>query len=441
MPPITPPPHPPMSNLELFIHVACAIVVIVFMARLVGSLMVYIKQPRVVGEMIAGVLLGPTLFSTLVPEVTNYLFADTKPMIYVLGNIGLSFYMFLVGIDIDFGKVDKLLRKQSLLLCTVATTIPFAMGGLAAYMYYGKLAIPGTSMTVFMIFLGTALSIMAFPMLARILDEKKLIQTKIGTLAMLSASGQDVITWILLAFIISLAKTGTFVGGIITLVGAIIFIGISFIIAKPLLQKMANNINKRGAMTQTHFAVVIVTLLLAAIITDKIGLYSVFGGFIIGLAMPREKLLIQEIKLKLTDIMVVFLLPLFFAFSGLKTNFLKLFGPEYLVPSLVILAFAFACKYIPVLFSMKLTGYSWRESSAIGGLMTARGLMELIVATIGLENKIIDENTFSILVLIAVTTTLAAMPIYNLSLKNHQPTDTLDEQMADKQNDALNMAR
>ncbi len=441
MPQIIPPTNPPMANLELFVHVACAIVVIIIMARLVGSFMVYIKQPRVVGEMIAGVLLGPTLFSTIMPDVTNYLFADTKPMIYILGNIGLSFYMFLVGIDIDFGKVDKLLKKQSTLLIIVATVIPFALGGLAAWMYFDQLAISGTSLMVFMIFLGTALSIMAFPMLARILDEKKLLQTKIGTLAMLSASGQDVITWILLAFIISLAKTGNFGAGIFTLIGAVVFIAVAFLIAKPLLQKMANNIDKKGAMTQTHFAVIVVTLMICAIITDKIGLYSVFGGFIIGLAMPREKILISEIKLKLTDIMVVFLLPLFFAFSGLKTNFLKLFAPEYLVPSLVILAFAFGCKYIPVLLSMKWTGYSWRESSAIGGLMTARGLMELIVATIGLENKIIDENTFSILVLIAVTTTLAAMPIYNWSLKNHPPEDPVDNQMADPNNEALNMAR
>lgn len=427
-------------NLDLFVHVASAIVVIIIMARLVGSLMVYLKQPRVVGEMIAGVLLGPTVFSTLTPEITDFLFKDTKPMIYMLGNIGLSFYMFLVGVDIDFGKVDKKLRNQSTLLIIIATAIPFAMGALAAWMYGDKLGMPDKAPIVLTIFMGTALSIMAFPMLARILDEKKLIQTKIGTLAMLSASGQDVITWILLAFITSLAQTGDFGAGVVTLIGAVLFIGAAFFIAKPLLQKMANSINKKGSMSQTHFAVVMATLMISAVITDKIGLYSVFGGFILGLAMPREKLLISEIKLKLTDIMVVFLLPLFFAFSGLKTNFLNLFAPELLVPSLVIVAFAFACKYIPVLFSMKLTGYSWSESSAIGGLMTARGLMELIVGTIGLEYGIISQNTFSILVLIAVTTTLSAMPIYNLSLKNHKPTDALDEQMADKQNDALNMA-
>ncbi|WP_428229098.1 cation:proton antiporter [Flavobacterium sp.] len=432
--------NPQITNLELFIHVACAIVVIIIMARVVGSLMVYIKQPRVVGEMIAGILLGPTFLSTIFPDFTNYLFDDTKSTIYILGNIGLSIYMFLVGIEIDFRKVDKLLKKQSWILCIVATVIPFGVGGLVSWMYFDQLAIFGTTEMIFMIFMGTALSIMAFPMLARILDEKKIIKTKLGTLALLSASGQDVITWILLAFIISLAKTGSFKSGIITLVGAVIFVGFAFFIARPLLKKMARNINKKGIVNQTHFSIVIVTLLISAIITDKIGLYSVFGGFIIGLAMPREDLLINEVKVKLTDLTVVFLLPLFFAFSGLKTNFLKLFAPEFLIPSLVIVLLAFACKYIPVLLSMKITGYSWRESSAIGGLMTARGLMELIVASIGLEYEIIDQNTFSILVLIAVSTTLTAMPIYNLSLKKHKTNDKIAKQIENKKDKVLEIA-
>jgi Kef-type K+ transport system membrane component KefB len=406
-----------MTNLELFIHVACAMAVIIFMARLVGSMMVYINQPRVVGEMIAGVLLGPTLFSTILPEVTTYLFADTKPIIYFVGNLGLSFYMFMVGMDIDFSKVDKSIRKQATILSTVATIIPFLMGCLAAYMFYDQLALPNISFLVFAIFLGTALSIMAFPMLARILDEKKLIQTKLGSLALLSASGQDVVTWILLAFISSLAATGLFTKGFFTLGGAIVFIFIIFLVAKPLLSILVKDIQKKGELNQTHFAIIIISVLLAAIITDKIGLYSVFGGFIFGLAIPREKILIDTLKNKIQDIVVVMLLPLFFAFSGLKTNFLQIFTASMIVPTIVIVLFAFACKYIPVLFTMKFSGYSWRESSATAGLMNARGLMELIVASIGLEYNIIDANTFSILVLIAVTTTLAAMPIYNWSMK------------------------
>lgn len=409
-----------MSNLDLFIHFACAMLVIIICARLLGSMMVYIKQPRVVGEMIAGVLLGPTLLSTILPEATNFLFADTKPMIYIVGNIGLTFYMFIVGMDIDFSKVDKSIRKQASILSVAATIVPFMVGLLAAYLFYEKLALPSVSFLVFGIFLGTALSIMAFPMLARILDEKNLIQTKLGSLALLSASGQDVVTWILLAFISSLAVTNSFGRGFITLIGAVFFIFIVFIAIKPLLAKLANSIKKNGELNQTGFAMIIVTVLVCAIITDKVGLYSVFGGFILGLAVPREKILIDSLKLRLQDIVIVMLLPLFFAFSGLKTNFLTIFSAKLIVPTLVILIFAFACKFIPVFFTMKFSGYSNRESSATAGLMNARGLMELIVASIGLEYNIIDGNTYSILVLIAVTSTLAAMPIYNWSMKGQQ---------------------
>jgi len=405
-----------MSNLDLFVHTACAIAVIVIVARLLGSFMNYIGQPRVVGEMIAGVLLGPTLLSSVFPAFTGYLFKDTQVEIYILGNIGLSFYMFLVGMDIDFSTVDKTLRKQAGVLSVVATVIPFGTGMFSAYIFYDVLCLPGIPLFSFMFFTGTAFSIMAFPMLARILDEKNLIRTKLGSLSLLSASIQDVATWIMLAFVTAIASTGELKNGLVTLCGALAFVVLVFFIGKPLLKIVGNKVQKQGKITQNQFALVLICLLAAAIITDKVGLYSVFGGFILGLAMPRTSVFQVEIRSKLQDIMVVFFLPLFFAFSGLKTNFLVLFSTNLLVPCLVVLGLSIASKYVPVIFSMKACGYTWRQSSAMGGLITARGLMELIVANIGLDYKIIDQNMYSILVLIAVITTLGALPIYNLSL-------------------------
>ncbi len=405
-----------MSNLESFVHTACAIIVIIMVARLMGSFMICIKQPRVVGEMIAGVLLGPTLFSAILPDVSSYLFKDTQPFIYVLGNFGLSLYMLLVGMEIDFSKVTDKIKKQAWILSAVATIIPFFTGCFSAWIFFDQLSLPGVKLTTFMLFMGTAFSIMAFPMLARILDEKKMIKTSIGSLTLLSSSIQDVLTWILLAFITAIASTGNPMNGFITLGGAFVFIVLTFYVGKPLLLKLGKKVDSSGTMNQNQFAVIIVTLLVAAIITDKIGLYCVFGGFILGLAMPRGEVFQNEVKTKLQDVTVVFLLPLFFAFSGLKTNFLVLFSTDLLMPCLVILLLSIASKYLPVLFGMRAIGYNWRESSAIGGLINARGLMELIIANIGLDYKIIDSNTYSILVLIAVITTLGAMPIYNLSL-------------------------
>ncbi|MFL5763908.1 MAG: cation:proton antiporter [Bacteroidia bacterium] len=405
-----------MSNLEIFVHTACAMVVIIVTARSVGTVMVRLKQPRVVGEMIAGVILGPTFFSTAFPEIAGYLFKDTQTNIYILGNLGLSLYMFLVGADIDLSNVDKSIRKQAAWLSVVAVIIPFAAGGFCAWTFYEKLCLPGIPLPVFMLFTGTAFSIMAFPMLARILDEQNLIQTRFGSLALLSSSIQDVVTWILLAFVIAVASTGTTTGGLITLGGALIFIGIVMIRMKPLFKKIGTQVQEKGSMTQGQFAVLVVALLIAAIITDKVGLYSVFGGFILGLAMPRDPMFQKELKSKMMDITIVMILPLFFAFSGLKTNFLQLAGAEMFVPCLVILGLSIISKYLPILLTMKACGYSWREASAIGGLCNARGLMELIVANIGLDYKIIDVNMYSIMILIAVITTLGGMPIYNASL-------------------------
>jgi Kef-type K+ transport system membrane component KefB len=185
---------------------------------------------------------------------------------------------------------------------------------------------------------------------------------------------------------------------------------------KPLFKKMGTNVQKAGKLSANQFAILVVCLLLAAIATDKVGLYSVFGGFIMGLAMPRDPVFQSELKAKLMDVVIVMILPMFFAFSGLKTNFLQLCSTELLAPCLIILLLSILSKYVPILLTMKACNYSWREASAIAGLCNARGLMELIVANIGLDYKIIDVNMYSIMILIAVVTTLGGMPIYNLSL-------------------------
>jgi Kef-type K+ transport system membrane component KefB len=189
------------------------------------------------------------------------------------------------------------------------------------------------------------------------------------------------------------------------------------LIAKPLLKIIGKRTQKSGSLNQQDFAIVVISLLAAALITDKLGLYSVFGGFILGLAMPRDPAFVKDLNYKLKDITVAILLPLFFTFSGLNANMLVLGNLTNFIPTLMIVAFAFFSKYGSATIAMKFSGYSWREASAIGGLTNARGLMELIVANIGLSYSVITKDLFSILVLIAILTTLCAMPIYNLSMK------------------------
>ena len=267
------------------------------------------------------------------------------------------------------------------------------------------------------IFLGTALAITAFPMLARILQERNIVNSRIGALSLLSASIQDVISWILLGLVTVMCTTKEYSAIVIMVVGATGLILVLFYLVRPLLRKVAVRVHAFEDLSAANFGIVFLLLLISALTTDWLGLYSVFRGFILGLALPREGFYIQAITMRLKDITVMALLPVFFAFSGLNTNIRNLGQLDLIIPTLVIVFFAFASKYFSCMFTMRwVSKFSWREASAIGGLINARGLMELIIANIGLSYGLIDINLYSILVLIAVTSTLAAMPIYNLSI-------------------------
>jgi Kef-type K+ transport system membrane component KefB len=406
-----------MNNLETFVSVVTAVVFILIVSHCCGRLFQYLGQPKVVGEMISGVLLGPTCFGYFFPELSASIFGKSvMPFLFVLSNLGLSFYMFLVGSEIDFKQFTKKVMKSSTLLSAVAIIFPFIFGGIAASWYFDVFSMPNISLMSFSIFIGTAFAITAFPMLARILHEKNNLNTHIGVLTLISASIQDVISWILLSFVTAAAANKGMEAGYITLFGGIAFVALVFLIVKPLLKIIGKRSQKNGNLSQMDFAIIVISLLAAALITDKLGLYSVFGGFILGLAVPRDPVFSKGLEMKLKDITVAILLPLFFAFSGLNANMLVLGNLTNFIPTLVIVAFAFISKYGSATIAMKLTGYSWRESSAIGGLTNSRGLMELIVANIGLSYAVISNDLYSILVLIAILTTLFAMPIYNLSM-------------------------
>lgn len=408
-----------MSNLELFVDVITAVIIILIVTQVFGTLITYIGQPKVVGEMISGVLLGPTCFGYFLPDLSAMVFGThVMPILFILSNLGLSIYMFLVGAEMDLKLFDKKSMKQSGLLSAAAVITPFILGFIAAGMYAGIFSMPDISLTSFSIFLGTALAITAFPMMARILQEKKFLRTKIGVIIMLSASIQDVVSWILLAFVTAMAQKKGISSGVVTLVGAFVFITLVIFIIKPLMQKIGNHTEAKGKMSSFGFSVIIILLLICALTTDHLGLYSVFGGFILGLAMPRGAVFQAELHSKLKDITVVMLLPLFFTYSGLNANMLVLGNMVYLTPAIVIIVFAFASKYVSALLAMRASGFSWREASAMGGLTNARGLMELIVANIGLMYFVINKELYSILILVAILTTLAAMPIYNLSMRN-----------------------
>lgn len=407
-----------MSNLALFVDVAIALCTILLAAQVMGNLAKLIAQPRVVGEMIAGVLLGPTLLGRIAPDLSASLFPkEIMPMLFVICNIGLSMYMFLVGTEINLSLFNRKLMRDAGALSLGAILVPFGAGFLVAGIY-GELlntkAIPYLSFAVFM---GTAFAITAFPMLARILQERGIIDTRIGGLAMLSASLQDVVSWILLGLVTAMAVGGSINGVWLMFLGAIGLVLVLFYVVKPLLRKWIENRGHGEQMDNSLFATVLFLLIACAIFTDHIGLYSVFGGFMLGLAMPRDTFFLKAISVRLKDVTVILFLPVFFAFSGLNTDMATLTSSSLLVPTILIVLLAFGSKIFPLFTTMRLSGYSLADSCSIAALMNSRGLMELIIANIGMFYGLIDQSLYAILVLIAVTTTLSAMPFYVWSLK------------------------
>jgi Kef-type K+ transport system membrane component KefB len=420
------PPAQITNHLPLFIKVIVALIIIVAAAQLFGRAIRLIGQPAVVGEMIAGVFLGPTCFGYFLPELAAETFpSEVKPILFVISNLGLSFYMFLVGCEVDLKLFNRTTAKDASVLSLAALIVPFAFAALTVSMFGDDINAMKLDFASLSIFLGTAFAITAFPMLARILQERGIVNTRIGVLSLMTASIQDVITWILLAFVTAMASTRDYSKLPFTVGGAIVLVLILFFVMRPLLTPLARRVLHTEDLSSGTLAIVIILLLTCALVTDKLDLYSVFGGFLCGVALPREGQFIKAIIGRLRDITVLLLLPVFFTFSGLNTDMTLLGNLSLLVPTIVIVAFAFASKYIPCTLSMKfISGFSWRESSAIGGLINSRGLMELIVANIGLFYGLIDISLFSILVLIAITTTLGALPIYNMSMGKDKPKKT-----------------
>ncbi len=406
-----------MTYLEIFVKVAVALALILAACQIIGGLAKYISQPRVVGEMIAGVMLGPTIFGNLFPDLYIQVFPqDVMPFLFVIANIGLSFYMFLVGSEINLSLFNKKLLKDAGVISASALLTPFIFGFLAMIFFGDALNTKEISTFSFTIFMGTAFAITAFPMLARILQDNNIIKTKIGGLAMVSASIQDVISWMLLGLVTVLSIGDSYTKILIMIFGAIIFVLFLFYMVRPFLAYFINK-TKNPNQDNTAFSVVIFLLIVCAILTDYLGLYSVFGGFMLGLAMPRKQDFIEAVSIRVKDITLVLFLPVFFAFSGLNTDMTILSKSGILGPTIIILIFAFASKILPLFGSMRLRGYSKKDSFSIASLMNARGLMELIIANIGMMYGLIDQTLYAILVAIAIFTTVSALPLYKLSQK------------------------
>lgn len=403
-----------MSNFELSIVFFLELAVIVLACRLVGLAVRFIGQPQVVGEMITGVLLGPSLLGWLMPGVHAALFP--KPaltIIYCCAQVGLVLYMFLIGLDFDVDLIRRRVRS-AMAVSWAGILVPFGLGALIAWAWHDQhgLFTPGVRTWEGMLFMGAAMSITAFPMLARIIHERGLAGTSLGTLALAAGSADDAAAWCILAIVLASFGAQPSIA-LLAIGGGLLFALVALGVLRAPLARVSAWLVRSERFDDWGLPGTLVLLSLAAYATDRIGIYAVFGAFILGIAMPRGTY-VERIQPQIEPLTRNLLLPLFFVYSGLNTR-LGLVGAAGLwgVALLVLLA---AClgKGGACYLAARLTGESHREAVAIGALMNARGLMELIILNVGLERGLVTPELFSIMVLMALVTTLMATPLFNL---------------------------
>lgn len=398
--------HSLAAPLPLFVIQAILIVVV---SRLLGVGARRLGQPLVVAEIVAGILLGPSLLGWISPKALQFLFpASSLQLLGLTSQVGLVLFMFLIGLELD----PRLLRGRghtSVAISHSSIVAPFALGGLVAYAFYGELAPKGVSFTAFFLFMGAAMSITAFPVLARILVERRLLRSRVGVVAIACAAVDDVTAWCILAFVVSVARATGAVGAIRTVVLALAYIAVMLWVVRPLLRRWADR-TKLG-LTQNLVAGTLVLLLLSSWVTELIGIHALFGAFLFGTILPKESGFAPALAEKFEDLVVVLLLPLFFAYSGLRTEIGLLdSAASWMTCGLIVLA-ACAGKFGGSAIAARITGLPWREASAIGILMNTRGLMELIVLNVGLDLGVISPKLFAMMVIMALVTTFVTTPL------------------------------
>jgi Kef-type K+ transport system membrane component KefB len=390
-----------------------AVAVVMLLARLFGMAFARIGQPRVMGEVLAGIVLGPTVVGALWPGLESALFpSDLIPFIGVVAQLGLIFYMFLVGLEVDLSQIKGRVGQVAA-ISNVSVALPMMLGLAVALPVY-ELVGPDTKFVAFALFMGVSMSITAFPVLARILVERRMLKRPVGVLALACAAVDDVTAWFLIALATAVAVAGS-TGEVLETVGlAVVFCVVMGFAIRPLLARVSTAYDEAGRVPGGWIALIFAGVLMSAYATEQIGIALIFGAFVMGLIMPRHAELTEDVTRRIEDFVVTLLLPLFFAYTGLRTNVGLLDRPELWLLTLVLLAVAVVGKLFGAAIAARLTGFGWRQSAVIGTLMNTRGLTELIVLNLALELGVISEALFAMLVLMAIVTTYMAGPALRL---------------------------
>lgn len=398
---------------DVLFHVLLALAVVILVARACGALFRYAGQPAVVGEVVAGIALGPSLLGRVSPATASYVLPPrVAPFLEIIAEVGVVLFMFLVGLELDTDRLRERART-TVAVSHASIALPFALGGGLAFGLHPRLSSKDVPFLPFALFFGVSLSVTAFPVLARILTDRRMQKTRLGVLALACAAVDDVTAWCLLAFVVSITRSNG-LAAVRTLALSLAFVLVMVLGVRRVAVRFVRRQELRQALPQGAVAVVFIGLLLSALVTEAIGIHAIFGAFLLGAILPHDSRLARELVRRLEDVVVVLFLPAFFAFTGLHTELSLLGGSGNWLICGVVVAAASLGKFGGSYVAARLTGLGARDAASLGVLMNTRGLMELVVLNVGLDLHVISGTLFAMLVVMAVVTTAATTPLLAL---------------------------
>ncbi|HEX7185801.1 MAG TPA: cation:proton antiporter [Thermoanaerobaculia bacterium] len=390
------------------------VIVIVAAARGLGRVFARIGQPPVIGEMLAGIFLGPSLLGMLAPGAQAFLFpASSMDPLKLLSQVGVILFMFVVGLELD---IQHLRQKAhaAVLVSHVSILVPFFLGSVCALLLYGSLAPAGIPFSAFALFIGVAMSITAFPVLARIIEERRMSRSVLGNTAIACAAVDDVTAWCMLAMVVAIVKANGMGGAVLTITLSLLFIAAMLFVVRPRMARLIKDESPDQPRSTGFLAAIFLFVVVSALITEAIGIHALFGAFLAGVCMPQDSSLRKFLRERLESFSSVLLLPLFFAFTGLRTQVGLLNDRWSWLVCLGIIALAITGKLVGSMLAARWTGMSWADSFGLGALMNTRGLVELIVLNLGYDLGVLSPKIFAMLVLMALITTFMTGPLLNV---------------------------
>lgn len=403
---------------QLFVQ----LLVIIAAARVLGSLFTRVGLPAVVGEMAAGVVLGPSLLGFVAPGFFAFVFPqDSLDALRLLSQVGVCFFMFSVGMELEIGHVRNKARA-AVAVSHASISAPFLLGVVMAYFLFEAYAGPSASFTGFALFMGISMSITAFPVLARILQERGLSKTPLGSTAIACAAVDDVTAWSILAFVVAIARSASLGASLLSLLLALVFILVMTMGVRKLLPRWIGERRLRdNELSNATLGRVVCVVIAAALSTELIGIHALFGAFLAGAIMPSTDGFRDKVSALVSRFSSVLLLPLFFAFTGLRTEIGLIDDAAEWGLCALIVGVATLGKLGASAITARITGMAWRESLQLGALMNTRGLMELIALNIGYDLGILSPSLFTMLVIMALVTTMMTGPLLSLFERMRRP--------------------